>query len=206
MTTTGRARALHLQRSLEIARRGLHVLDRKQHILASELERLELPTAQSGREWEALAKRAAVWIQRSAALDGEVLHDEVSPTQTATVRIGWGTAMGLSYPNDADCEIPGAPSIAGSSALSSCGSSHRDALPAAVAHAAFVRARLLVSTELAATRSRQRAVENRWIPRLERELMTIRRTLEEQELEDSLRLHWAATTSRARDSTAGSPS
>jgi vacuolar-type H+-ATPase subunit D/Vma8 len=42
------------------------------------------------------------------------------------------------------------------------------------------------------TRTRQRAVEKRWIPRLEEELTAIRRQLDEQELEESLRLRWAA--------------
>jgi len=203
MTEIGRAGALKLERQLGVARNGVHVLDRKQHILASELERLELQTTQSGREWEALARHAAVWLQRTAALDGEELLGEASPVHTATVRLSWGTAMGLSYPNDADCELPDAPSVGGSSALSYAATQHRAAVTAAVTHAAFVRARLLVSTELQATRTRRRAVENRWIPRLESELMTIRRKLEEQELEDSLRLHWAVN---ANATTTGSHS
>jgi len=51
---------------------------------------------------------------------------------------------------------------------------------------------LLVSAELAMTRTRQRAVEKRWVPRLEGELLAIRRQLDEQELEEGLRLRWAA--------------
>jgi len=51
---------------------------------------------------------------------------------------------------------------------------------------------LLVSAELAVTRTRQRAVEKRWIPRLEEGLAAIRRRLDEQELEEGLRLRWAA--------------
>jgi vacuolar-type H+-ATPase subunit D/Vma8 len=69
---------------------------------------------------------------------------------------------------------------------------HRSALSAAVRHAALQRAVLLVSAELAATRTRQRAVEKRWVPRLEGELLAIRRQLDEQELEEGLRLRWAA--------------
>src|SRR5674476_903709 len=44
----------------------------------------------------------------------------------------------------------------------------------------------------AALDGRERAVEKRWIPRLENELLAIRRQLDEQELEESLRLRWAA--------------
>jgi vacuolar-type H+-ATPase subunit D/Vma8 len=68
----------------------------------------------------------------------------------------------------------------------------RSALSAAVRHAAVRHAVLLVSAEAAATRTRQRAVEKRWIPRLEGELLAIRRQLDEQELEEGLRLRWAA--------------
>jgi V/A-type H+-transporting ATPase subunit D len=35
-------------------------------------------------------------------------------------------------------------------------------------------------------------VEKRWVPRLEGELAAIRRQLDEQELEEGLRLRWAA--------------
>jgi vacuolar-type H+-ATPase subunit D/Vma8 len=73
---------------------------------------------------------------------------------------------------------------------------HRSALSAAVRHAALQRAVLLVSAELAATRARQRAVERRWVPRLEGELLAIRRQLDEQELEEGLRLRWAADWNR----------
>ena len=76
--------------------------------------------------------------------------------------------------------------------MSYAAAAHRSALTAAVRHAAVQRSLLLVSAELAATRTRQRAVEKRWIPRLENELLAIRRQLDEQELEESLRLRWAA--------------
>ena len=76
--------------------------------------------------------------------------------------------------------------------MSYAAAAHRSALAAAVRHAAAQRAVLLVSAELAATRTRQRAVEKRWVPRLENELLAIRRQLGEQELEEGLRLRWAA--------------
>ena len=100
--------------------------------------------------------------------------------------------MGVRYPEDALCRSPVAPPYGSSSALSYAAVAHRSALAAAVRHAAVQRALLLLSAELTATRTRQRAVEHRWIPRLENELRTIRRALDEQELEESLRLRWAA--------------
>jgi V/A-type H+-transporting ATPase subunit D len=195
MTETGRAGKLRIERQVRIAQTGAHVLDRKQHILADQLERLELQAARSRQDWEERAKTAAVWLQRAAALDGEELLGEASPLRAARIEVSWGIAMGLSYPNDARCEFPPTRPPGGSSTLSYAVAAHRAALAAAVANAAVERAVLLVSTELTTTRTRQRAVEKRWIPRLESELATIRRKLDDQELEETLRMRWAADRS-----------
>lgn len=100
--------------------------------------------------------------------------------------------MGISYPEGAECLLPNAPAAGGSSALSYTAAAHRTALQAAVAAAGAARALLLVSDELEATRTRQRAVENRWIPLLQEQLGAIERKVAEQELEESLRLRWSA--------------
>jgi V/A-type H+-transporting ATPase subunit D len=43
-----------------------------------------------------------------------------------------------------------------------------------------------------ATRHRLRAIEDRWIPRLEQALAEVTLALEEQELADAIRLAWPA--------------
>lgn len=58
---------------------------------------------------------------------------------------------------------------------------------------------LLVSTELTTTRLRQRAIENTWIPRLEAKLISIQGQLDQQELEESLRVRWAENNRSAED-------
>jgi V/A-type H+-transporting ATPase subunit D len=189
---TGRAGKVHLERRLLTARHGAELLDRKQHIMADELERLELHADRTGQEWEERAREAAVWLRRTAALDGRERIEAASPARLAEVEIQWGGTMGIAHPEDAHCRPPAAPLAGGSSALSYAAVTHRSALTAAVQHAAVQRALLLVSAELSATRTRQRAVENRWIPRLEDELLAIRRKLEEQEMEEGLRVRWAA--------------
>ena len=181
-----------MERRLQTARHGAELLDRKQRIMAHELERLQLLAFGSQQEWEDRARQAAVWIQRAAALDGRHRIEAASPTRAAETEVQWGSAMGVAYPEDALCEPPAAPPAGGSSALYYAAAAHRSALSAAVRHAALQRAVLLVSAELAATRTRQRAVEKRWVPRLEGELLAIRRQLDEQELEEGLRLRWAA--------------
>lgn len=196
MSDTGRAGRMRLERRLQTARHGAELLDRKRHIMVNELDRLQLLAGRSRQEWEDRAQEAAVWLQRAAALDGRERIDTAGPDTLAEVEITWGSAMGVAFPQEAQCQPPAAPPAGGSSALSYAAAAHRSALTAAVRHAAAARAVLLVSAELTATRTRQRAVEKRWIPRLEGELTAIRRELDAQELEEGLRLRWAADWSR----------
>jgi len=192
MTDKGRAGKVRLERRLLTARRGAELLDRKQQIMADELDRLELHADGIRHDWEDRAREAAVWLGRTAGLDGRAQIEGASPVDPAEIEISWGGAMGVSFPEDAQCRLPDAPMPGGSSALSYAALAHRSALTAAVQHAAVQRAVLLLSTELTATRTRQRAVENRWIAKLEDEVAAIHRALEDQELEESLRVRWAA--------------
>lgn len=192
MTDTGRAGRMRLERRLQTARHGAELLDRKRRIMVNELDRLRLRADRTSQEWEERAREAAVWLQRAAALDGRERIEAASPPSAAEVELTWGAAMGVAFPEEAQCQPPVATPAGGSSALSYASVAHRSALTAAVRHAAAARAVLLVSAELAVTRTRQRAVEKRWIPKLEGELMDIRRQLDEQEREESLRLRWAA--------------
>jgi len=65
-------------------------------------------------------------------------------------------------------------------------------LDAAARHAAALTALRTIEAELLATRRRLRAVEDRWIPRLESTLARIRLALDEQERAEGVRLRWAA--------------
>ncbi|MER2137658.1 MAG: V-type ATP synthase subunit D [Arthrobacter sp.] len=192
MSGTGRAARAETERRLETARRGAELLDRKQQILRIAIGNRAEQSEQSLARFHEASARAALWLGRSLALDGLGRIRESVPDALAEAKIRWGGAMGISYPEDASVNLPDQTPASGSSALLYAAAAHREALAAAVAHAADARALLLVSRELAATRTRQRAVEHRWIPRLEAELDRIRRSLAEQELEESLRLRWAA--------------
>lgn len=192
MSDTGRAGRVRLERRLQTARNGAALLDRKQRILADELDRLQLHADAVGQEWKDRAQEALTWLRRTAALDGQTLIDQAAPTDPAEIEISWGGAMGVTYPEDAHCHLPDPRLAGGTSALSYAANCHRAALSAAVKQAAVERATLMLSTELSATHTRKRAVENRWIPQLEDELTALRRKIEDQELEESLRVHWAA--------------
>ncbi len=192
MSGTGRAARVRLERRLETARHGARLLDRKQRILMAQLERLHLHTEQTRTEWENQAREAALWLRRATALDGSARIAAAAPLGAATVSLRWGNAMGVGYPENPQCAFPALPSDAGSSALSYTVAVHCSALAAGVRHACVQRAELLLTAELLATRTRQRAVESRWIPKLENDLLGIQRQLDAQELEESLRLRWAA--------------
>lgn len=191
MNETGRSGKARVAHQLETARHGSTLLDRKQHILADELERLELFAEQSRRAWEDLAQIATTWLKRSAAMDGRKRIESAATDGTAVVRVSWGGAMGVRYPEDVTVQLPPERHPGGSSALSYVAQSHRDSIVAAARCAAASRALLLVSVELTTTRMRQRAIENTWIPRLEAKLLAIQRQLDEQELEEGLRVRWA---------------
>jgi V/A-type H+/Na+-transporting ATPase subunit D len=62
-----------------------------------------------------------------------------------------------------------------------------------VQHAAATEALRVLEAEALATRYRPRAIEDRWIPRLEQALAEVTLALEEQELADAARLRRAVT-------------
>ena len=192
MSGNGRAARAETERRLETARRGAELLDRKQQILRIAIGNRAERSEQSLQRFHEAAAGASLWLGRALALDGLGHIREAVPDTLAEAEIRWGGAMGISYPEDAAVNLPAQMPSSGSSALAYAAAAHREALAAAVVHAADARSVLLLSRELAATRTRQRAVEHRWIPKLEAELERILRSLAEQELEESLRLRWAA--------------
>lgn len=200
--TTGRAGRVRLQRRLGVARHGAELLDRKRRVLADEADRLELRATQTARTWHEAAADAATWAGRATALDGPAALRAAAPATPATVTTSTALAMGVEYPDGPVLTCDGMRPAGGSSALAMAGRAHRSALEAAVAHAVATRAVHVVRADLDATRTRQRAVERRLVPRLEAELDAIERALEELEMQEQVRLRWAVG---AAPSAAGGP-
>jgi len=192
MIAVGRAGRMRVERRLQTARHGAELLNRKQQILAEELDRLELQCDALRELWERLSATATVWLRRAVALDGLESIGQATPVDVTTVTLTWGGSMGLRYPVDARCNLAIQPPCGGSSALSYAVASYRHAVSAGVHYAAVRRGLVILTDELAQTRLRQHSIENRWIPRLESELDHLRHTLDEQEREESLRVRWAA--------------
>jgi vacuolar-type H+-ATPase subunit D/Vma8 len=192
LAASGRAGRLRLLRQLATADRASELLDRKQRILAGELQRLELLAGRTGEDWERSARQAATWLRRSAALDGQRGLAAATPGGLAGVRIQFSRTMGVRYPAHAAVTYPEEPVRAGSSALVFATQAHRRALDAATRHAAATRAVASLTQELMHTRARQRAIENRLVPRLTEALRSLEARLDEFDREENLRLHWAA--------------
>lgn len=191
MTSGGRIERARLQRRLAVARRGADMLDRKERILDDELGRLRLRSGQTGVAWTTACEEADRWLVRAQAIEGRAAVAAAAAPQ-AVERTEWENRMGVRFPGGVSVSLPQPVPPAGGSALVFAARAYRAATEAGVHHAAALRALAVVRAELAATRSRRRAVEQRWIPRMEDQLRSIERALEEQELEETLRLHWVA--------------
>jgi V/A-type H+-transporting ATPase subunit D len=194
----GRAGRLWLRKRLEIARRGSDLLDRKLRILRREQERLALLVQRTGEEWQRTCGDAETWLLRAALLGGQRALRLAGDGAPAEVTVVWAETMGIHYPVQATCAPPGdrGPLAPRSAALGQAASAHRTALAAALRHAAATAAARTVDDEVAVTRQRLRAIEDRWIPRLQAALAEVELTLDEQERADGVRLRRAAASGR----------
>ncbi|MGH3463159.1 MAG: V-type ATP synthase subunit D [Kribbellaceae bacterium] len=197
----GRAGRLWLQRRLVVARRSAALLDQKLRILLHEQERFALLVGRTGPEWSQRCREAEIWLLRSCLIGGQRALRHATDGERAEVTVGWAGAMGLRYPSEASYRAP-APDTGGDSgtgattgaAVQQTSAAHRLALDAAVRHAAAQAALRAIEAEMAATRRRLRAVEDRWIPRLESTLAAVLLELAEAERSEGVRLRWAADT------------
>jgi V/A-type H+-transporting ATPase subunit D len=192
----GRAGRLWLKRRLEIARRGRDVLEQKRRVLFGEERRLRHLVEETGGEWKERCQAAETWLLRAVLLGGErqIPIARAHLDRAAGGRVVWRSAMGLAFPAEVDCELPSPiwfSLLGNTSALEFAASAHRRALTAAVEHAAARRALELISAELDLTVRRLRAVEQRWIPRLESALHDLELALEERERDETVHARWA---------------
>ena len=193
----GRAGRLWLTRRLEIARRGVDVLDQKRQALLREQQRLELALAAASGTWERLGPEASAWNDRALAIAGERRLRLAAGRAggSCQVDVEWRNALGTVFPAAATAR-PSAASelvaLGGGSAVALAAQAHAAAVGAAVAQAAARAAHDAVAAELAAATRRQRAIERRWIPEHEAALARLELTLDEREREEIARARWAA--------------
>ncbi|MGZ6803977.1 MAG: V-type ATP synthase subunit D [Nocardioidaceae bacterium] len=193
----GRAGRLWLQQHLAVARRGADLLDHKLRVLRVERQRLALQEERTRVAWEQASREADTWLVRGALLGGERALRLSRATEPARVEVVWDQAVGVRHPSHGLVTIaatrPGEGPLA-TAALVTARDRYRRALEAAVAQAVVEAAVRLVDAQEQATRRRLRAIERRWLPRLEESLTTVQLQLEEDEHADGVRLRWAAGT------------
>lgn len=195
----GRAGRLWLRGRLQIAERGLDLLDRKLRILRGEQERLALLAQRTGDDFQRACTEAETWLLRAALLGGQRALRLAADGQPADVTVAWRDTMGIRYPTEASCSPPQqtSPSLVTTAALDRAVAAHRAALAAAVRHAAASAAVRTVDAEVTATRQRLRAIQDRWIPRLQATVTEVELALDELEHADAVRLRRAAVAAQA---------
>ncbi|HEX6872248.1 MAG TPA: V-type ATP synthase subunit D [Micromonosporaceae bacterium] len=192
----GRAGRLWLIDRLHSGRLAIDLLDRKVRILRTEQERFALLAARTREHWQQAWREADQWGLRAAVIAGVREVRLTAPPTLAQVDVAWASVMGVRYPAEAACRLAegagGAARPPASAALVESAAAYRRALAAGVACAAAEAACRVVDAEIAATRRRLRAIEDRWVPRLEAALSALNRQLDETERADIFRLRWTA--------------
>lgn len=197
----GRGGRIWLRHRLAAARRGADLLDSKLRILRREEQRFAVLAERTRLEWEASVAEAERWLLRAAVLGGQRGVRADPGDSPAAVDVAWASVMGVRYPARAAVrlpeELPRSP-VAATAALPMARAAYRRALEAAVAHAAADGAARVVSAEVRTTRLRLRAIQDRWVPRLEQALAGVEASLLEAEGAENVRLRWVARARQPR--------
>lgn len=203
----GRAGRLWLRARLDVAERGMALLEQKVAILGDERRRLRALTADTGRDWERACLDARTWTLRATLLGGQRSIQQATPDKPATVTVTWRTTMGIRYPEGADYTPPpqDGPVVVDSSAIVYAQSAHHAALAAAARHGAALAAERVIDHEFHATRLRAMALRRHWVPSLRSALAKIQLDLEEQERAEGIRLKSATTAARRQPCSTNSP-
>jgi V/A-type H+/Na+-transporting ATPase subunit D len=191
----GRAGHTWLSRRLQAARHGASLLDRKLRILRPEQERFRAEAEASTLRWGQVLAGAEEWALRAALLAGSDALRPPYGDADARVEVTWSAVMGARFPSGARVELPptrpgGA--LPATSAVLCATTAYGRALSAAVDAAVALGAARALEEEVAATRFRLRAVQDRWVPRLEQAAAALDLALAEAEGADAVRLRLAA--------------
>ncbi len=206
MTTTlrgqppGRAGLPWLVQREGVASRGSDLLERKLRILLAEEQAYTLRAQRTGEAWEQAAADLERWMLRSALISGERGLRLATDGAAAGIEIDWRLTMGVRYPASATCQLPETPGgfTPDNTALRHACPAARDAVRAGIEHAVATAALAAITTEIAATRRQLRALQRRWLPRLESARSRLMIQLDDLEHDEHVRLRWAADTTRGR--------
>lgn len=169
MTGPARTRAdrLRLVEQEEVAAHAAELLRSKEEALERERDRLEGYARRAEDDWSEAGTAANVALLRARMLGAS--DDLCAPTvrsARAAVQPDWQVSMGVAYPGSVEVEPGDPPAVTSTAALGPAVERYRDALTAAARQAAAAMAVRRLDAELAATRRRRRALEDRLIPSL----------------------------------------
>ena len=191
-----RADRQRLARRLELAERATELLRSKEEALDRERVRLEGYASRSEAAWRQQWEAATHELLRARALGAGSELDRLATLEgSTTVDTRWRTSMGVAYPDSIHCEPDGVPSLTSTAALRTTAHAYERALDAAAEHAAMSTAVDRLESELAATRRRRRAIDERLRPSLQRSIRRLDLQLDELDREAALRVR-AATAGR----------
>lgn len=191
----GRAGRLWLRGRLAAAERAAGLLERKARVLHDELRGRVEVAERSALDWATAVRDADEWTLRAAILAGERGLLQSAEPLPARVDVAWTTLMGVRYPDYVDCCWPDDPGrrVPSSAAHSSASRAYHRALEAAVHRATTEAAVRVLTTELATTNRRVRALRRRWIPALREELAHVDLRLEELDRDEAVGIRHLAT-------------
>lgn len=191
----GRAGVMWLRDRLAVAQRGRDQLDRKLRVLVGEQGRRRERVRNLEAEWVRRCEDARTWLLRTALLDGEDAARRARPRGGATVRLQWATALGLQYPAAGTLLAPEADPVSRPGpALRAAADAYQAALAAAVELGVAAEAARRFDAEADLVRRRLRALDRRWLPRLQQALDATLLGLEQAEQEDATRIRRAMSS------------
>lgn len=185
----GRAGRVWLRRRLETAHRGREQLDRKLRILVPERRRTTTLRDRRRDEWASASAEAATWLRRAVLLGGEDALRLAQPVQPCCVSVRWEGSMGVTYPVEVTVEQArsGPQVVWANAAMAPLARAAGRAVEAGARLATTEEALRRLDREIALTRRRLRALDQRWTPRLAAALHDLELVLEQAEQEDATR-------------------
>lgn len=194
----GRAGLQWLVRRTEVAERGSDLLERKLRILLAEEQAYALRAERTGRRLAAAAADLDRWMLRAALISGQRGLRLAIDGPSASISIDWRLTMGVRYPAEATCTLPGGPGgfAPDSTALRQATLAAQECARAATEHAVASAALAAISAEITATRRQLRALQRRWLPHLAAARAHLLIQLDDLEHDEHVRLRWAADAQR----------
>jgi V/A-type H+/Na+-transporting ATPase subunit D len=187
----GRMGRLWVLNRLDLAERGVTLLEQKLHLLITLQEELQREAEQSRHDWQQACREADMWGLRAMLLGGQNAIDLAVTTAPASVTVQWAVTAGVRYPDVAACVLPpdNDPAvICPTSASVQATRAYRAAVVAAAKCAAAQAAFKTVEQEVYTTRLRARALSRHWLPLLQQELARIELELEEEDRDGAIRV------------------